>query len=387
MSRRRFVREIKAKEVKNINPSDIIYLAMKDGSIILIADDDEETIDYDELKLDTKYKRGQRYYKNTNSNLIHDSSLYTFENENNFKTNANTFNNIDNTSNISTINSKRNQANNKNRVLTKIENSRNKEKERNNKTINYRDLNYEIKNEKLDRSFDDIKEGRKNNLGYHEIEYINKQDNSFVSNKYDSISYDRTKNNRNYVINNNYNNEKNRGNHNTIPYDNKARYSPNLINISNVSYESNNYHTLNRNHYMKKDKSDDYLIKKPKKEYDYENNNYSNKTNQIRSRSSININKTPERNYFVKRKEIEIMGRIVNDANSYKNVDHNHPNTLFDPKCVYCQKLARDNKISISNIKVESIYDNYSFMATFGGSGNKEGRRKIDFNSSGNYYV
>ena len=387
MSRRRFVREIKAKEVKNINPSDIIYLAMKDGSIILIADDDEETIDYDELKLDTKYKRGQRYYKNTNSNLIHDSSLYTFENENNFKTNANTFNNIDNTSNISTINSKRNQANNKNRVLTKIENSRNKEKERNNKTINYRDLNYEIKNEKLDRSFDDIKEGRKNNLGYHEIEYINKQDNSFVSNKYDSISYDRTKNNRNYVINNNYNNEKNRRNHNTIPDDNKARYSPNLINISNVSYESNNYHTLNRNHYMKKDKSDDYLIKKPKKEYDYENNNYSNKTNQIRSKSSININKTPERNYFVKRKEIEIMGRIVNDANSYKNVDHNHPNTLFDPKCVYCQKLARDNKISISNIKVESIYDNYSFMATFGGSGNKEGRRKIDFNSSGNYYV
>ena len=169
MSRRRFVREIKAKEVKKINPSDIIYLAMKDGSIILIADDDEETIDYDELKLDTKYKRGQRYYKNTNSNLIHDSSLYTFENENNFKTNANTFNNIDNISNISTINSKRNQANNKNRVLTKIENSRNKEKERNNKTINYRDLNYEIKNEKLDRSFDDIKEGRKNNIGYHEI--------------------------------------------------------------------------------------------------------------------------------------------------------------------------------------------------------------------------
>ena len=386
MSKRRFVREIKAKEVKNINPSDIIYLAMKDGSIILIADDDEETINYDELKIDTKYKRGQRYY-NKNTDLINDSALYTLENENNYKSNTLTYNNADNISNISTINSKMNQVKNNSRVLSKIGKPQNKENERNNKTINYRDLNYEIKNEKLDRSFDDIKEGRKNNLGYHEIEYFNKQDNSYISNKYDTISYDRTKNNRNYVINNNYKNEKNRRNINTIPYNNKARYSPNLINISNVSFESNNYSTLNRNHYMKKDKSDDYLIKKPKKEYDYENNNYSNRTNQIRSRSSININKTPERNYFVKRKEIEIMGRIVNDANSYKKVDHNHPNTLFDPKCVYCQKLARDNKISISNIKVESIYDNYSFMATFGGSGEKEGKRKIDFNTSGNYYI
>ena len=100
MSRRKFVREIKAKEVKNINPSDIIYLAMKDGSIILIADDDEETINYDELKIDTKYKRGQRYY-NKNTDLINDSSLYTLENENNYKTNTLTYNNADNISNIS----------------------------------------------------------------------------------------------------------------------------------------------------------------------------------------------------------------------------------------------------------------------------------------------
>ena len=386
MSRRRFVREIKAKEVKNLNPSDIIYLAMKDGSIILIADDDEETINYDELKIDTKYKRGQRYY-NKNTDLINDSSLYTLENENNYKTNTLTYNNADNISNISTINSKMNQVKNNSRALTKIEKPKNKENERNNKTINYKNLNYEVKNERLDKSFDDIQEGRKNNLGYHEIEYLNKQDKSFVSNKYDSISYDRTKRNKNYLINNNYNNENNRRNHNTITYDNKARYSPNLINISNISYGSNTNTTLNRNHYMKKEKSNDYLFKKPKNEYNYETNNYNNRGNQIRSRSSANINKTPERNYYVKRKEIEIMGRIVNDENSYKNIDHNHPNTLFDHNCVFCQKLARDNKISISNIKVESIYDNYSFLATFGGSGKKEGKRKIDFDISGNYYI
>ena len=105
MSRRRFVREIKAKEVKNINPSDIIYLAMKDGSIILITDDDEEKIEYDELKLDTSYKRRSKYY-NKNTSIIHDSSLYTFEKENNFKTNTSTYNNLDNNSKSSTLHSK-----------------------------------------------------------------------------------------------------------------------------------------------------------------------------------------------------------------------------------------------------------------------------------------
>jgi hypothetical protein len=132
-----------------------------------------------------------------------------------------------------------NQVKNNSRALTKIEKPKNKENERNNKNINYKNLNYEVKNERLDKSFDDIQEGRKNNLGYHEIEYLNKQDNSFVSNKYDSISYDRTKRNKNYLINNNYNKENNRRNHNTITYDNKERYSPNLINISNISYASN----------------------------------------------------------------------------------------------------------------------------------------------------
>ena len=62
MPRQKFVREIKAQEVKNINPSDIIYLAMKDGSIILIADDDEDLIEYDDIKLNinTAYKKSSK---------------------------------------------------------------------------------------------------------------------------------------------------------------------------------------------------------------------------------------------------------------------------------------------------------------------------------------
>ena len=82
---------------------------------------------------------------------------------------------------------------------------------------------------------------------------------------------------------------------------------------------------------------------------------------------------------------MEIMGRIINDSNSYKNIDHKHPNTLFDEKCLFCQKLAKENNLSISNIKVESNYDNCSFFATFGDIERKQGKRLNDNN--GNYYL
>ena len=42
---------------------------------------------------------------------------------------------------------------------------------------------------------------RKNNIGYHEIEYFNNPNKSFDSNKAVSIFHDRTKRNRNYIIN------------------------------------------------------------------------------------------------------------------------------------------------------------------------------------------
>ena len=75
MSKRRFVREIKTKEVKNINPSDIIYLAMKDGSIILIADDDEETINYDNILEEKKKIAKERINDNFFNHLIQKDGL------------------------------------------------------------------------------------------------------------------------------------------------------------------------------------------------------------------------------------------------------------------------------------------------------------------------
>lgn len=387
MSKRKFVREIKAKEVKNINPSDIVYLSMKDGSIILITDDDEEKIEYDELKLDTSYKRRSKYY-NKNTSIIHDSSLYTFEKENNFKTNTSTYNNLDNNSKSSTLHSKENKVKDKDSVISPNEKPRKREKERNNKIINNRKLNYEIKNEKLDKSFDDIRANRNNNIGYHQIEYFNNPNKSFESKTPDSTLHDRAKSNHNYIINNDYNNGKRRRKNKITTFDKSTINSNNLINISDISFESTDNCISNKTpRHMPKGRTNDLFIKKDKIEFNNKNDNYLDRKNKLKSQSSINIIPKSEQTYFVKKKEMEIMGRIVNDTNSYKNIDHKHPNTLFDPNCIFCQNLARENKLSISNIKAESIYDNFSFMATFGSSGNKKGKRQNEYNSTGNYYL
>ena len=103
----------------------------------------------------------------------------------------------------------------------------------------------------------------------------------------------------------------------------------------------------------------------------------------IPTRTSNNkIAQNPQtRTYTVKRKEMQIMGKIVNDNNLYRLIDHNHPNLLFEPKCPYCQNLARNNKLSLSNITEESIYDNHSFHAIFGSS-SKKGNSYIKTGSS-----
>ena len=81
---------------------------------------------------------------------------------------------------------------------------------------------------------------------------------------------------------------------------------------------------------------------------------------------------------------MEIMGKIVNGDDSYRLKDHKHPQKLFDERCPYCQSLARKNKLCLCNIKEESIYDNHSFVASFGGSSSKRG--KTQNKTSSNYY-
>ena len=75
MPKRNFVREIKAENVKDINPYDIIYLALKDGSIVLVADKDEDAQDFeDNIEGFSQKKANEKFFnkinKNNNKKLI-----------------------------------------------------------------------------------------------------------------------------------------------------------------------------------------------------------------------------------------------------------------------------------------------------------------------------
>ena len=377
MSRRKFVREIKAKDVKNLNPSDIIYLAMKDGSIILVSDDNDDLIDYDDLKLDTSYKRKHKYYNKKVTKSDDNNSLKTFKSDKNYKTNTYSNTSIDNKKASSTAHTTLNIVKEKPKVNTRMEKIKYKQNERMNKTINYNISTYQRKNDKLDKSFDSSQLPH-NNIGFHSIEYINNNMNkSFDSYKIEPTYNDRSKSN---IPNNKFFiniNDKRQRKDNINKFDYYQKYSNHLVNISDISFESND-NTISNRAYR--------LSKEQKYNNNYEiNNNLSEKKSQLRSKSSIATNL--KNDCVVQRKEVEILGRIVNDKNSYRNIDHHHPNTLFDPKCHYCQNLARENKISVSNIKTESIYDNYAFLATFGESGKKKGKGGNEYSRIKNYYL
>jgi hypothetical protein len=385
MPRQKFVREIKAQEVKNINPSDIIYLAMKDGSIILIADDDEDLIEYDDIKLNinTAYnKSNKKEQKNINDKpKINLNFSFDMENNNNFGNNNFVYtskdnNNRTNSTSFRTIN----KVDNKQKTYSNNDKSK-KENERMNRSINYSNSNYRINSERLDSSFDSICIPKKHHA-YHVVEYFNDTKDSFFSNKHNSNHYEKPQIKKdNFKSNNIINNKEiiHRRKINTFIYDNNKRNNSQVINISDISIDSDT-------NYIEKDrKYKDYFNKK-NKEYNYRNINTFNKKNQIRSQSLSNRNHEPQNTYLVQKKEMEIMGKIVNDKNSYRLIDHKHPHTLFESKCPFCQNLARDNKLCLCNIKEESIYDNHSFLASFGDSEKKRGRSQNNHHNK-SYYL
>ena len=420
MPTRNFVREIKPENIKDINPSDIIYLALKDGSIVLVADNDDDTFDYEDIKFDstdnTKIRSSSNYsnikfYKNKKQKKTI-STHETTDNENNLKTNkySSLLTNKNKFSSFSTdmnqnkpiIMSHRNE---KISNYTRYKNA----KDNLNQTYNYsknnyisefskttRNMNNYIKKEKLEKSFDNINNIDKvENNFFHKIEYNNKDNVSVRSYKTDNSIYQRPKSSRSQKQS--YNNIKEKIKNNSYSvnrtpikkeskeklYNKKNYNNTSLINISNLSIndESN---IMNRTQEIeKRDIYREYFDNNEKAENNYRKVNVFKNGEHTRN-LSYNKNAQTPKTYYVKRKEMEIMGRIVNDDDSFRLNDHKHPQTLFDEKCPYCQSLARKNKLCLSNIKEESIYDNHSFVASFGGSSSKRGKTQNKISS--NYY-
>jgi hypothetical protein len=436
MPSRNFVREIKAENIKDINPLDIIYLALKDGSIVLISDNDEETIDYEDTKsIESSSQRisNKNFYNrnyNRTNNQTKTSSSHIRENDKNYNSNK-YLNYTRNKTKINTSYST-DKAENRRKIITSNDRYRNDKKyncseykitdnDSMNRSTNFRknsyncdmiksdpNINYKIRNEKLDKSFDKINlPPRRNHVIYNNNRNDNNNNNynktntSFHSIKVDNRIDEQNKSARNYYTKKDTNNNVRIKISNTsisktplrrdsqgYKYDNNMRYN-NIVEISNLS--SNLCENV-MNKTVQYEKTDIYN----KRFNNINNSNNNNKSNtnyiqinsfnrgkQIRSQSSSNINnrnpQTPNK-YFVNRKEMEIMGRIANYGNSYKLLDHGHPNTLFDPKCPHCEDLARRNKLSLSHIKEESIFDNHSFVAIFGDSERSKGRsvKKLD---------
>ena len=263
-------------------------------------------------------------------------------------------------------------------------------------------INYKIRNEKLDKSFDNANlPPRRNHVIYssngndNNNNNYNRTNTSFHSIKVERGVDERNKSARNYYIKKDINNKDRikipnpsisktplRRDNLGYKYDKNLRYN-NIVDISNLSSNVCD-NVMNRTvQYERTEISNKRYTSNSNINTNYTQINSFNKGKQIRSQSSSNLKsrgpQTPKK-YFVNRKEMEIMGRITNYDSSCKLFDHGHPNTLFDPKCPHCEELARRNKLSLSNIKEESIFDNHSFVAIFGDSERAKGRsvKKLD---------
>ena len=94
MPKRNFVREIKAENIKDINPDDIIYLALKDGTILLVAEKDEDTQEYEDYLESSSQKKANANFFNKiykNKKLINTNTISSYKNtidsENNINNN------------------------------------------------------------------------------------------------------------------------------------------------------------------------------------------------------------------------------------------------------------------------------------------------------------
>ena len=455
MPSKNIVKEIKADNIKDINPSDIIYLALKDGSILLVIDDDDDIIDYDDININYKdystrkrtnlsysNDKNKKYKKQNKANISYtrDAKLSYTKTNNDKNSTKNKYINKQQITNINKINNNstsnfvdrrqhksavlpnKNNNNEKknNYYIHKVE----KEKENVNKSFNTDKKVYSPQynnrtnrtnistiqnNVKLEKSFDITNNINTNKYGNHSVynrdhsNKDNKQNTSYLSHQKVQKSQNtkiqnntnqrnNSNNNNNNKINNNYYNKKvnttsystsktpSRKENKISIYNDKNKNidtSNSIINISNLSTKNKKYFVnktplVDKKINVYKEYSDKNKNKKNNDNEIYKNINYFKRGEQTKTQIySDNNSKTPTTKY-IERKEYEIIGKIVNNDKSIKLIDHNHPNTLYDPDCDHCKKLAKTNKLWLINFKEESSFNNQGFHVSFGSSNKKE---------------
>jgi hypothetical protein len=400
MSTKNFVREIRADDVKDINPKDIVYLAMKDGSILLITDNDENIIDFGDIDslIKRKYNRNYIYEKyNNNKFQIKASSSHSRDNN---KT-PSTYSNYskDKTKTSSYYSREKEQNKSKAIIPNRKPNERNNNYKGNDISNKYSKIaktNYtsevvkispnltnKIKNERLEPASNNT------NISHKRTHVINgNNNNNYQSNSTTSKVMQKNKSTRNYLTSNAQTNDKSDKNdekfkkkfhsnydspvqnkyNNNFFYENKRKNNLNNDKNNNISEKDNNNKNIPirkfDNNYSKESSTYKYTHNY-NKDIQIRNDNISDKT------TSISNFLSPQKNYD-NRKGMEISGKFVICDDMNKLAEHGHNCNLFKQDFSFCDNFVKNNKLSLTDIKEDEL-GSHGFIAIFGRYKGKKG--------------
>ena len=341
MPSKNFVKEIKAENIKDINPSDIIYLALKDGSILLVIDNDDDTIDYDDININFKEKSTR---KRNNLSYNNDKS-YKNKYQNQYKTNTSYSKVSYNKTNIDKNSEKNKYTSNQ------------KEKEK--QTYNISTSNFGDRRQYKPAVIPNKVDNNKKMDNYSNRYIINKEkekDNLNKTNSTDKKDYN-TQYNRTNRTNQNMNNYKR-----SDKADKSFDATNNTNKYGNQSvYKRDNISNNNRYHSYKKDEKPPTT--KLQYNSNYRNNNNNNENNRVKI-TSYSTSKTPIRNdqkgFIFESKNNNNNNSIINISNmSNKNeISFVNKTKLVEKKNIYKEALKNNNKNNNNN-------DNYTKVNYF----------------------
>ena len=368
------VKEILPEQIKDVNPLDIIYLAMKDGSIILISDRDEEKYDILDKNLNTDERK-------TNDILLSDKIEKTNLSKSNYSSKKPSepfgrkkiFIPSDKNKDLNYTFNYENQSYNTN--LTKTESNKNFNlsqrcySQDHNKTItfeykiNQNNSKYTLSNnpfKKNERSFsqkpkigDDNQNYMGNNKYYYQIRggYYKKENNNNYSNTSRRNVSQTNKKVRNENLNLTY------SNNNSLNY--KNYYDQKVTNITQP---------IDLDEYY-----EDSLDKKTIKTEPINKNYNENEIHYYRVFNN-GQNKAKCRSQSFDRQNIVC---VNNDMGVHK---------ILNPKCPKCRDKAREMNLDLISVGDEVFYDNHSYFQTY--DVNKEDRKYVHTrkNKENRYY-
>ena len=381
MPTKNIVKEILPEQIKDVNPYEIIYLAMKDGSVIMIVDKEDAKFEPKNLNYNTeentkkdvfinekiprskniinisdKKCTNKSFEKNSNdfnkkSDKIEDNNLnYTFNYSNQYQVTDSTFNNNSNRDHSQDINKSINMKNYKQFNNTKYSFDNNCYTE-NNRAISQKP--------KIGNNNNYIGD----NKHYYQVrnDYY-KKENQPIS----TIRYNNNRNNNIFSVSNSlFTDTNNNFNNNTF----NASVERKLINVIQpmqkeeyleISFEQKSVKTENLGGYYENNgrNFDKYGI------YNYNNNA------RIRSQSFNQEN----------------IKKVGHRMNHICNCDNMGVHKILDPNCPKCREKAKEMNLDLINVGDGLFYDNHSYYQSYGFSGANKKYNHSPPNMKGEYY-